>query len=360
MGGKLADARPHILVAGAGINGMLSAYYLQRAGMRVTICDAGPIPNPESASHGAHRLIHPWPATDFLLTKMPEALRLWGEILRDINCVGFVRTGVLVASPQRGKLVGKTHAIWLDNRHAEWLLAGAGQEAEALFFPDFGLLLAARILGALTQALRRNGVEMLDRSTIVDLDPATGRVDISNGESIHSDIVVLAAGWQARKLKHAENLSELLSQFSPRRSYVLYIAEKELPLRLRPKSSWADFRGRDLWGVPAVYSYDVKFGCGQLTHNAEQRAYSAEYVRDCFVYHYAEADAAYEVLRRGRISSNVWAFCPAGKMVRTIERCIVLTSDSGGGFKLAPVAGLEACAAVEKALRGGDRHRQIV
>lgn len=95
----LPDDRPlKVLVAGAEINGLMTAHLLLREGAHVTLCDCGPIPNPGAASHGRHRLVHPWHQGEDLsvAADAERALSSWQKILKELGIDGFETTGVLV------------------------------------------------------------------------------------------------------------------------------------------------------------------------------------------------------------------------------------------------------------------------
>jgi len=360
---RLTETSPHVLVAGAGINGLLSAYYLHKAGMQVTLCDRGPIPNPHSASHGVHRLIHPWStaapgSADWQrdIRDSTEALRLWQTLLQATGCDGFARTGVLVAAPE-----AEDATLWQDQPlpggavpltapEAEALLAGATATAGALYFPDFGPLLADRILTRLSAALSHGGVRLRPHCPLRDCDPACGEVVLgAHPEDCRAErfaAVVLATGWRSRALLRAAGLAALRHPFAPKRSYVLYLPPHDLPPRLLPRTAWTRFLGEDLWGMPSVRGQEVKFGCGLLTHDADEPPYPPEQIRDGFVRAYGEADPDYDILYTGRVASNIWADCPGSDRFRQSGRCVLVTSDSGGGFKFAPLTGRAAARAV--------------
>ncbi|AHD03214.1 hypothetical protein METH_16880 [Leisingera methylohalidivorans DSM 14336] len=350
----MPDCHPHILVAGAGINGLMAAYYLIRAGARVTVCEAGPVPNPASASYGAHRLIHPWPPAGRPqeAAAAQRALPLWRALLQDIGCSGFVQTGVLVASPEACDAAAGEHTLRLLPARADALLAGAAEMPGAVLFPEFGVLLAEKILSALCNGLAKRGVEFLPRAPLRGLDTATGAADIAGGAPQRFDGIVCALGWKSRDLEHIAGAGEFLAQFSPRRSYVVYLPEAELPEARRPRTAWTGFLGQDLWGMPALGRNDAKFGCGLLTHSADEPVLPDNEVRAKMAAAYSGADPAYRALLNGRVASNIWAMCPFPGMVQQAGLCTVITSDTGGGFKTAPLAGLAACEAVLAAVPG--------
>ena len=68
-------------------------------GWKVTVCDQGSIPNPNGASHGMRRLIHPWSHPSSSSAKdANDALRRWKSILSEIKFNGFLNTGVVVVN----------------------------------------------------------------------------------------------------------------------------------------------------------------------------------------------------------------------------------------------------------------------
>ncbi|OBY27625.1 FAD-dependent oxidoreductase [Leisingera sp. JC1] len=345
---SLADSPPHILVAGAGINGLMAAYCLTRAGARVTVCEAGPVPNPGSASHGAHRLIHPWPPAGRPqeAAAAEQALPLWRALLQDLGCNGFVQTGVLVAAPEAvGPLPGPPPQR-LPPARADAMLAGAAEMPGTVSYAEYGVLLAEKILMALCVGLKRRGVAFLPRAPLRGLDTASGRAEIAGRAPQRFDGIVCALGWKARELAQIAGAGEILAQFSPRRSYVVYLPEAELPEAKRPRTAWTRFLGQDLWGMPALGKHDSKFGCGLLTHSADEPVLPDDAVRATMAAAYSCADPAYRALLKGRVASNVWARCPFPGMVQQRGLCTVIISDSGGGFKTAPLAGQAACEAV--------------
>ncbi|MDH2400947.1 FAD-dependent oxidoreductase [Bradyrhizobium sp. SSUT18] len=71
---------------------------LVRRGCSVRVIDQGEIPNQFSASHGKHRLLHPWKSDPSRGLDAHAALELWDKLLRELECDGFSRTGVIVAN----------------------------------------------------------------------------------------------------------------------------------------------------------------------------------------------------------------------------------------------------------------------
>ncbi|MEP2781110.1 MAG: FAD-dependent oxidoreductase [Pseudoruegeria sp.] len=340
---NLGNSGPEVLVVGAGINGLITAYCLCKGGARVTLCDRGPIPNPDSASHGAHRLIHPWVGTGTCAQakEILTAAQLWQQLLQDIGCDGFQRCGVLVASGSQDG--AKTNHLELTPAQAEHQLAGAGTQAHRLWFPTFGALLANRILVDLVAYLKNNGVMIYPQSELGNINAHTGWAQIGCQDGRLFDHIVLATGWRSRNVHSLPELSPSLQQFRPWRCYVLYVPAKAIPERLTPKSAWAGFMGHDLWGMPALCGHDAKFGHGGLSHPANDPAPTAQQIRAAFVEAYRQADHGYHFLEHGRIATNIWAECPGPNRVVSQGKCSLITSDFGGGFKTAPLVGREIC-----------------
>ena len=53
------DLQPDVLIVGGGLIGLFSAWYLNKAGLKVAVVDSGPIPGPQSCSFGNAGMIVP-------------------------------------------------------------------------------------------------------------------------------------------------------------------------------------------------------------------------------------------------------------------------------------------------------------
>ena len=339
------NCRPSILVAGAGINGMLTAHALLRTGARVSLCDAGSIPESGSASHGLHRLIHPFGKGGEHAAK---ALKFWRQILAEIGCEGFLSTGVLTT--------GRTLATDMDIPcvQADRYLLGASRAAPISFAPGYGVLLAKRILNSLAAFLGRIGANLRPGCKVASLNAATGLVTFTSAAHTPEpyDHVVVATGHGTASIT---GVKAIIGPFRPRRAYVLYMPQDRLPRDLTPRSAWAGLSGANLWGMPPIDGLPAKFGFGGMSHSDTDQSKNDDKVRMGFADVYARLDPRYACLSDGQVASNVYAECPADSRAVTAARCTVLTSDNGMGFKFAPLAAQEAAQQVQVAL-SADQH----
>nr|WP_246175985.1 FAD-dependent oxidoreductase [Roseovarius bejariae] len=317
----------NVLVAGAGINGLLSAFMLTRAGARVTLCDADDIPNTANASHGAHRLIHPWQNGD-MAPEVARALALWRDLLSEVDCDGFEETGVLVAGPGP---VGHGAAAAPSDR-----LPGSDRFAMRRLFPTFGVLMAAEIQTALVRWLVSRDVRLMPRAAVTRIDAQSGTVRIDGAGQERFDAVVLAAG---------PGLAGFADQFGlgPVRSWRCHVVYAPPDAPEVPAVAWADLGGRDMWGMSALRGYPAKFGCGALSHSAGRPGPDADEVRKALADAYVAIHPVYEFLYRGRVATNAWTAVDGTRRLRRHGRCLVVTSDNGGGFKYAPLVATDVC-----------------
>ncbi|WP_414470953.1 NAD(P)/FAD-dependent oxidoreductase [Microvirga sp. M2] len=189
------------LVVGAGINGLLIGLELVRRGWTVRILDRGGIPNERSASHGRHRLIHPWKSKGHgELSDAKLALALRHELLSEIGYDGFVGTGVIVVnSDEITGVLSKAYSRSAENISYDDTcklmpqLAG-GRFLNSTLYPEYGCLLADQILYALAEYLSKQGVGLLPHQDVHRIDQFDGRVVLSNGDKLQADLVFVSAG----------------------------------------------------------------------------------------------------------------------------------------------------------------------
>jgi sarcosine oxidase/sarcosine oxidase subunit beta len=75
-----------VLVVGAGIAGLSTAWGLVRRGFEVEVFDQGPIPNPKATSHDEHRITrHAYGEMHRYARLMPDCFRLYEQLWADIG-----------------------------------------------------------------------------------------------------------------------------------------------------------------------------------------------------------------------------------------------------------------------------------
>ncbi|MEI6161652.1 MAG: FAD-dependent oxidoreductase [Roseococcus sp.] len=206
------EKRPKILILGAGIMGLATAWALLRQGFAVHLLDQARPPNPAGSSVDHHRLIrHAYGAQRGYMRMVDEAYAAWDRLWDDLGEVLHIPTGVLALDDTAGDWVRQTRASFrADGRGFEDLgaaeiearfpyLSGAGIK-DAFFCRLGGVLLAERIVAALARHVVAEGaVIAVARAT--GLDPARATVTLEGGATRSADVLVVAAGpWIPRLL----------------------------------------------------------------------------------------------------------------------------------------------------------------
>ncbi|WP_206932708.1 FAD-dependent oxidoreductase [Roseococcus thiosulfatophilus] len=204
--------RPTALVLGAGIMGLGAAWGLRREGFAVTVVDQATPPNPHGSSVDHHRLIrHSYGAQHGYMRMVDAAYAAWEELWAELGQVLHVPTGVLsidetgctrVATSRAALALGgyPTEDLTGPEIEARFPYLSGGHVADALFCPLGGVLLAGRIVGALADHLRAQGV-VFEQARAMSVDPARGAITLEGGATRAADVLVVAAGpWAPRLL----------------------------------------------------------------------------------------------------------------------------------------------------------------
>ncbi|MEQ9103580.1 MAG: FAD-dependent oxidoreductase [Rhodothermales bacterium] len=168
-----------VSIVGAGIHGLSTAVQARRMGMSVTLYDQGPIPNPASSSHDAHRLIrHTYGDRHGYAQLVVDAYRAWDRLWEQTGISRYVPTGTLAVGFKGSKWIH--HSVKSLRRlglTVEALPAGALRERfpwilldhqdDALYAPGGGILLADRILEDLAILARQTGVDIQENRRII-------------------------------------------------------------------------------------------------------------------------------------------------------------------------------------------------
>ncbi len=217
-------ARADVVVIGGGIAGVMTAFYLARRGLSVTLCEKGRVAAEQSSRNwGWVRQQGRHPAE---LPVMVEARRLWQGLARETGeDLGLAETGVTFLARTEAELARLE--TWLPHARAHGVDSRMVSAAElAALLPGAGrhwlggLHTASdmraepwRAVPALARAAAREGVTIREHCAVRLLDIATGRVAgvVTEKGRIACDQVVLAGGaWSALfARRHGVNLPQL-------------------------------------------------------------------------------------------------------------------------------------------------------
>ncbi|MEV8440571.1 FAD-dependent oxidoreductase [Actinosynnema sp. NPDC051121] len=194
----------HLVVVGAGVTGLLAAVRCVLAGIRVTVVEAGEVPNPGSTSHDDHRAIRALDPGDVAATRASAVLhRRWVELESLLGARFYRRVGVVTGWP--GAAVDEALEV---AREAGLSVSVAEVEKYPRFrFPagsvalveaDAGVLLAERVLDVVVRWLGEQPSATL-RAGCEAREVGEGFVRLADGSVVRGDAVLVAAGpWSGR------------------------------------------------------------------------------------------------------------------------------------------------------------------
>ena len=221
----------NIIVVGAGIAGLSTAWSLVKAGHSVTLLEQGAsIPNPLAASGDHHRIIRrAYRASTGYGALITEAYDAWSEMWGDLGQNHLDPTGFLCVSLDHGDKVdeyrdGMEEGGWpfemLEPQAAakRWPFLDSAGFRYAYFSTDGGALHCRKIAAGLADWLRSRGANVYTGSKVVDIAADAGRVELETGETLEADRIVVAAG--AWVLKLFPELGDALKTYRTAVAYV--------------------------------------------------------------------------------------------------------------------------------------------
>ncbi|MBO0343761.1 FAD-dependent oxidoreductase [Roseibium sp. CAU 1637] len=260
-----------VVVVGAGISGLSTAWSLVKQGVDVTLLEQGPIPNPLSASGDQHRIIRrAYGGQGGYQRRISSAYEAWDEMWHDLGARHLVDTGFLLLS----QVAGDEGEEYRDGLLAEGYKLDemtATETAErypfleaaslrfGAYHPEGGVLLCQQIARGLRDWLMAKGADVREHTRVVSLDADAGAVRTETGEEFRGDHVVVTAGAWVLGF-----LPELATTLTTYRTAVVYL---EPPADL--KAHWEvapvvlDIGGKvDGYILPPVSGTGLKFGAG--------------------------------------------------------------------------------------------------
>lgn len=349
-----------VIVVGAGIAGLSSAWALTRSGHAVTLIEQGPIPNPLAASGDHHRIIRrayaPGSGYGAAIT---EAFDAWDDVWRDLGESHFEARGFMAVSREASDEAERYHE-GLEAGGYPFDLFGPQEAVRrypfldpdtfryAFFSPQGGSLYCRRIASGLAGYLRARGATVMENTKVASIDSDRGAAVLADGSVLHADRIVVTAGAWVTKL-----FPDLVADLTTYRTAVVYL---EPPADL--KEAWAaapvilDVGGRtDGYILPPGRGTGLKFGSGLhkfASPDADARRMpepgEGEAIRDLF----APPFARLSEYRVENVVTCAYTFTRDERFFGTERgKAVIVSACSGHGYKFGAAVGRRIAGYVE-------------
>jgi len=353
----------NVIVVGAGIAGLSTAWALTKAGHGVSLVEQGAIPNPLAASGDHHRIIRrAYGKAAGYGRLISEAYEAWDELWIDLGESHLDPRGFMCVSREPGDEAEEyregleqggftLEVLTPAEAVARWPFLEAGTFRYAFFSPEGGALHCRRIAAGIVDWLRKHGANIYENTKVASVDTDAGRVELESGEVMRADHVVVTAG--AWVLKLFPDLGSALTTYRTALAYV------EPPADL--KAAWEaapvvlDVGGKtDGYMIPPSGGAGMKFGTGlhkvetsDADWNREPVPGEGEAIRDIFQPPIAR-------VRDYRITDVVtcaYTFTDDERFFATERgKCLIVSACSGHGYKFGAAVGRRTA----KAIQDGD------
>ena len=367
----MSNSRGKIIVVGAGIAGLSTAWALTRRGYKVEVFEQGPIPNPRASSYDEHRITrHAYGTLEGYGYLMPRAFRMYEQLFQDIGArhilpgsvVYFLRDPVDWYEPVSRTMtaLGKAfHEIPLAEVPDRFPMIETEGLTRVVETEEGGMLFPIRILTDLTVWLGNNGVVFHSDARVGEVDPEAGTI-VANGQTHRADRIVIAAGaWVNKITPLVEDI------VVPSRQAVMYLTPPaELVEAWKTAPVMIDL-GTDsgTYTLPPKNGTRLKFGDHVFTRtgdaDGDRIASDADLARlnraarlaykDFDRYRVIEKKVCFYTVTRD--PSEEFQVKPWGEKVWVVSAC------SGHGFKLGPLIGDGVAAAIAGEMSDEDAVR---
>lgn len=350
-----------VIVVGAGISGLSTAWALSKRGHAVTLIEQGPIPNPRSASGDHHRIIRrAYGSATGYGHAITEAYDAWDDLWDDLGHSHLDARGFLCVSREAGDeaedfLTGLQAGGYpfekLTPREAaeRWPFLDAGAMRYAYVSAEGGALHCRRIAFDMVGWLRKHGAVVRENARVVAVDEDRAAIRLEGGETLSADRLVVCTGAWVTKL-----FPDLAADLTAYRTAVVY---------LRPPNDLAqvwsgapvilDVGGNtDGYIIPPSGEGGLKFGSGlhkfasaDAGSRREPEPGEGEAIRDLF----SPPMLRIKEYQVESVVTCAYTFT-ADETFFAVERgsCLVVSACSGHGYKFGAAVGRRVADHVER------------
>ncbi len=363
MGGRGKGVPMNVIVVGAGIAGLSTAWSLVKRGHRVTILEQGTVPNPMAASGDHHRIIRrAYGKASGYGRAITEANEAWNELWEDLGESHLDPRGFLCLSREVGDQAEQHRDGLLEGNYAfdlmtaeaaarRWPFLEPSTFRYAFRSPDGGVLHCRKIATDLAAWLRKNGAAIYENSKAVEIDEDKGVVRVASGETLQGDQIIVAAGAWVLKL-----FPELEGELRTYRNALVYLEPPaDLALAWSQAPVILSVGGKtEGYVVPPSGDAGLKFGSGLHkvpTSDADWNRVpvegEGEALRDLFSPPIARV-TEYKVQE---VVTCAYTFTPDERFTAWRRgRVLIVSACSGHGYKFGAAVGRRIAAASD----GGD------
>lgn len=203
-----------VVIVGAGIIGITTAWYLSRQGLRIVVCEKGHVAGEQSSRNWGW--IRQQGRDEAELPIIMDGMQLWENLGKDIGVdIGFRREGSLYLCDSESEIARydpfMAHAkhYGLDTRRLStnelYMLVGNTPQKwqSALYTPGDGRAEPSLVVPAVARACTREGVSILEKCAVRKVSTANGSVDgvfTERGFIKCTSVVCCGGAWSASLL----------------------------------------------------------------------------------------------------------------------------------------------------------------
>lgn len=217
-----------VIIIGAGIIGISTAWFLSQSGLKVLVCEKGRVAGEQSSRNWGW--IRQQGRDEAELPIMMESMRIWRELTQQGINTGFHQGGGLYLCENQAQLDGydeflgfaAEHRLETQQLNSEQLYARLNSTpkhwSSALYTPDDGRAEPATAVPALASACVQAGVQISENCAVDHLSITNQVVDGVQTEKGYikcSRVLVCAGHWSSRLL---DNIGVKLPQLSVKAS----------------------------------------------------------------------------------------------------------------------------------------------